>query len=34
MQDMDESVPDLGYNTPEMTFRIVATAPINYIIQQ
>lgn len=34
MQDMDESVPNLGYNTPEMTFRIVATAPINYIIQQ
>ena len=34
MQDMDGAIPSLGLGTPSMTFRIVATAPINYIIQQ
>ncbi len=34
MQDMDGAIPNLGLATPNMDFRIVATAPINYIIQQ
>ena len=34
MEDMDGQVPNVGIGTPSMDFRIVATAPINYIIQQ
>lgn len=34
MQDMDLEKPVVTRNWPDMTFRIVATAPINYVIQQ
>ena len=35
MQDLDGYLPQISRNTcPDMTFRIVATAPVNYIIQQ
>lgn len=35
MQDLDGYLPNLTRETcPDMTFRIVATAPINYIIEQ
>ena len=35
MQDLDGGKPVISRaNTPDMTFRIVASAPINYIIEQ
>lgn len=34
MQDLDGVKPIITPDTEPMTFRIVATAPINYIIQQ
>ena len=35
MQDLDGYKPEISRaNCPDMTFRIVATAPINYIIDQ
>ena len=35
MQDLDGYKPQISRNNcPDMTFRIVATAPINYVIEQ
>lgn len=34
MQDLDGVKPEITRNTGDMVFRIVATAPINYVIDQ